>query len=249
MIIAVINQKGGVAKTTSTFNLAECLSEKGKKVLMIDLDPQASLTISLGIEPEDLVDLKKTIYDVLCENTKIEDVTLAINNYFIVPSIIDLSAAEMKLVSEFGREYILKNALEEVKNNYDYILIDCPPSLGILSINALVASEQIIIPVATEYLALRGMDLLMNSIERIKKLNSGLKVLGIIPTMYDPRTLHSSEVLNKLKAEYGQLVLEPITKSIKVSDAILASTNIVANEPAHKISEAYRKIAEVIING
>lgn len=246
MIISIINQKGGVAKTTSTFNLAECLKEKGKKVLMIDLDPQSSLTISLGIEPEEL---KKTIYDVLCENAKIEDVILRVNDYFIVPSIIDLSAAEMKLVLEFGREYVLKNALENIKNSYDYILIDCPPSLGVLCVNALAASEKILIPVATEYLALRGMDLLMNSIERIKKLNSGLGILGIIPTMYDPRTLHSNEVLQTLKENYGNLVLEPITKSIKVSDAILASTNIVANEPAHKISEAYRKIAEVIING
>lgn len=246
MIISIINQKGGVAKTTSTFSLAECLREKGKKVLMVDLDPQASLTISTGIEPEEI---QKTIYSVLCENVSIKEAMIDLNKYYLVPSIIDLSVAEIQLVSEYGREYLLKTALSLVENDFDFILIDCPPSLGLLTVNALCASDKVIIPVTTEYLALRGIKLLMSTIDRVKKLNSKMEILGIIPTMYDPRTLHGNEVLESLKKDYPNLVFEPVTKSIKVSDSILAATNIVESNPTHKISEAYRKVAEVIVNG
>lgn len=246
MIISIINQKGGVAKTTSTYNLGTALSQKGKSVLLIDLDPQSSLTISTGVEPQEL---SKTIYDVLCEGENIKWTILDMENFHLIPAIIDLSVAEMKLVGEYGRENILKKALNNIKNDYDYILIDCPPSLGLLTINALVTSDKVLIPVSTEYLALRGMDLLIDTISKIKdNLNDKLDILGIIPTMYDSRTLHSREVLESIQQQYPNKVFEPITKSVKVQDAVLSGSNIVNIEPDHKISLAYKKIAEVIIN-
>jgi chromosome partitioning protein len=247
MIISVINQKGGVAKTTSTFNLAAALGQLGKKVLMIDLDPQSSLTISTGIEPEEL---DTTIYNVLCERRNIEDVIIQFEDYDLVPAVIDLSVAEMQLVTEFGRENILKKAISNIKDKYDYIFIDCPPSLGLLTVNALCASDKVLVPVATEYLALRGMNLLFDTIAKIKEnLNEKIEVLGIIPTMYDKRTLHAKEVLEKLRTDYVNLVFEPISKSVQVQDAVLNSSTIVNDNPNHKIAKMYKKIAEEILNG
>jgi chromosome partitioning protein len=245
LIISIINQKGGVAKTTSTYNLAETLNKLNKSVLMIDLDPQSSLTISTGIEPEEL---RKTIYDVLCEEEKIENVIIDLGFCSLVPSIIDLSVAEMKLVAEFGRESILKKKISNVSDKYDYILVDCPPSLGILTINALCAANKIIVPFATEYLAVRGMKLLFETVEKVKDFNPGIDLLGIIPTMFD-RTLHSKEVLDMLKKDYLNKVFDPISKSVQVRDAVLSNSTIIKESPEHKISKAYFNIAEVIING
>lgn len=245
MIISMVNQKGGVSKTTSTFNLCHALAMKGKKVLAVDLDPQSSLTISFGIEPENL---ELTLYDVLCEDADIKKVILDQGNIHLVPSIIDLSVAEMRLVSELGREAILKNKLSTIIDYYDYIIIDCPPSLSLLTINALCASDRLLIPVTTEYLALRGMSLLFDTIDKVKNLNPNLKVLGVIPTMHDTRTLHAKEVLEKIKKDCKDIrVFEPISKSVKVQDSILDATSIIATDPEHKISQAYKRIADEVV--
>lgn len=245
MIIAVINQKGGVAKTTSTLNIAAALSVKGKKVLMVDLDPQASLTISLGFNPKEL---KNTIYSVMCEGADIRNAILDIGDYSLLPSIIYLSVAEMRLINEFGRENILKKRMAAISDVYDYILIDCPPSLGLLTVNALCACNKILIPVSTDFLALLGMSLLFETIQNIKdNLNPTIEVLGIIPTMYNA-TKHAKEILDELNASYGSLVLEPVGVSVQVKDAILQGGAIVKVNPTHKIASTFLNIAEVIIH-
>lgn len=248
MIISVANQKGGVGKTTSTYNISVALSNLNKKVLMIDFDPQSSLSISAGFEMQEIV---KTIYAVLCEKYPIEhSIHKVKDNLYLIPSIIDLSVAEMTLVSEFARESILKKVLEKIKDNYDFIIIDCPPSLGLLTINALCASDKILMPVSTDYLALRGLYMLILTVYKIKdNINENLEILGVIPTMYDSRTLHSKEILDKLKENYSELTMNEITKSVKVKDAVLSCSTIVDTYPNHKISIAYKRIAEVIING
>lgn len=176
MIISMVNQKGGVAKTTSTLNMGALFAEQGKKVLMIDLDPQSSLTISLGIEADQF---EYSMYNVMCEGLEIDKVILQVKeNLFIAPSIIDLSVAELQLVNEMARESILKQRISKVKNEYDYILIDCPPSLGLLVVNALNATEKVIIPCTTSYLSYRGLKLLLDTVEKVRNnLNFELEVM------------------------------------------------------------------------
>lgn len=247
MIISIINQKGGVAKTTSVHNIATALSLKSERVLLIDLDPQASLTISLGIEP---VTLESTIYNVLCEGTSSTNSIIKLADFDILPSTIDLSVADMMLAGKIAREFLLKKALASIQDNYDHILIDCPPSLGLLTINALTASDSLLIPVTTDYLALRGLELLFTTVKNIREdLNKELNIIGIIPTMYDSRTLHSQEVFEALKANHKDIVFEPISSSVQVKDAVLSKSCIVKDNPTHKISKVYKSIAEVIING
>lgn len=245
MIISIINQKGGVAKTTSTYNISALLAKKDKKVLMIDLDPQASLTVSVGIEPEEL---RRTIYNVICENEDITNIIIELDkNLYIAPSVIDLSIAELSLVNKIARESILKKKIEKVKNNFDYIIIDCPPSLGLLVVNALSASDKILIPVATDYLAYRGLRLLLSTVDNVKEnINSELSILGVIATLFDRRTLHSREVLEILEDKYN--VIGKISISVQVKDSILAGKPLVEYNPKHHIVDEYKQVVEVILN-
>ena len=245
MIISMVNQKGGVAKTTSTLNIGALLAEQGKKVLMIDLDPQSSLTISLGIEEEQF---EYSMYDVMCEGIEIDKVILQVKeNLFIAPAIIDLSVAELQLVNEMARESLLKKRIAKIKDDYDYIVIDCPPSLGLLVVNALNVTDKVIIPCTTSYLSYRGLKLLLNTVEKVKNnLNFELEVMGVIATMYDKRTTHAREVLELLEEKHK--VLGKIGTSIQAQDCILEGKALVDYNSKHPIVQAYREVVEVIIN-
>lgn len=243
-IIAVSNQKGGVGKTTSTLNLGVALTELDKKVLMIDLDPQASLTISIGLEPENL---EKTIYNALVEDVDIKKLILFSGLLYFVPSTIDLSAAEMELVSEVGREFKLREALDKVKDEFDYILIDCPPSLGLLTINALVACDVVIVPMAPEYLALRGFNLLEKTIAKVKKLNKKLTLMGILVTLYDNRTIHHKDVVAELQKNYP-VFNSMIKKSIKFPDAVLAGEPIMTYDRKFEGAVSYHELAKEVLS-
>jgi len=196
-IIAMCNQKGGVGKTTSTINLGAALAEYGRKVLLVDFDPQGALSVGIGINPHEL---DQTVYNVLMDReTSLRDVIrpTAIPDLDLLPANIDLSAAEVQLVGEVARETVLSRALRPITDDYDIVLIDCQPSLGLLTINALTASHGVVIPLECEFFALRGVALLVETIEKVKdRLNPGLEVDGILATMYDPRTLHSREVVS-----------------------------------------------------
>lgn len=244
MIISIINQKGGVAKTTSTFNIAGNLASEGFNVLQVDIDPQASLTITNGIEPSEI---DKSIYNVLCEDTKIEDVIYEVSeNLSICVSNLDLSVAEINLVNVMARETVLKNALKYVKDNYDYILIDCPPNLGLLTINALCASDKVLIPVSTDYLSLRGVDMLVGTVDKVKNsINEDLEILGLVATMYDSRTRHSNEILDIFEKDYN--LLGKISNSVVVKDSVLASIPLGTFDPNHKITKEYKVISDKII--
>lgn len=245
MVISIINQKGGVSKTTSTFNIAGNLALSGYKVLQIDIDPQGSLTIANGIEPDSI---EKSMYDVLVEEVDIREIIYDINeNLSLAVSNLDLSVGEISLVNSFAREGILKRAIKNIKDSFDYILIDCPPNLGLLTINALTASDKVIIPVSTDYLALRGLELLDDTINRVKiNLNEDLEILGIMATMYDSRTKHSGEILEVLKnSEYNLLGI--ISESVRVKDSVLASTPMQEFDPKHKVAKEYKQVTDELI--
>jgi len=251
-VIAIANQKGGVGKTTTTINLGAALAELGRKTLLIDLDPQSALSEGFGINS---YALEETIYNALIDsdNTSLESVIhYEIRpNLDVVPSNIDLAAAEVELIAAIGREYILKEILEPVRKRYDYILIDCPPSLSLLTINALTASDSVLIPLQCEYLALRGMRTLIEVIERAqKKLNPGLKILGILGTMYNARTIHAREVMEEIRSVFGDKVFDVVIhSSIKFAEAPVVHKPILEYAGSHPGAVAYRTLAEVIVNG
>jgi chromosome partitioning protein len=246
-IIALAQQKGGVGKTTTTINLGASLVELGKKVLLIDLDPQGALSAGLGLNP---LSLEKTIYNVLrTASVKLNDVIIQTQSGFsVAPSNIDLSAAEVELVNETGREYVLKEKLSAIKDDYDYILIDCQPSLGLLTLNALSASTGVILPVQTQYFALRGMDLLFQTIEKVKaRINPNLEITGILPTMFDARTTHAKEALEELRATYKTLLFETVIPfTVKLPDSSVAGESILKTSPESSATEAYRNLAKEI---
>lgn len=252
-IIAIANQKGGTAKTTTAITLGHALAEKGKKILLIDFDPQSSLTISFGI---DVLSLEKTIYNVLVENgiaeTSIKEVIIqtAIENVYLAPANIDLSSAEIDLLHEFSRENTLKYAIKGIQDNYDFIIIDCPPTLGLLTTNALTAADGVIIPIQCDYLAMRGAGLLIKTIKKVqKKLNPNLKIIGILATMHDIRTIHSRDVLNEIKSTFGNLVFNSVIKySVKAKEASVSGGTVLSYEPSSEIARAYRMLAEEILN-
>lgn len=247
-VIAISNQKGGVGKTTSTLNLGTALVEAGKKVLMVDMDPQASLTISIGLEPEKL---QKTIYNAVIKDAddfNISTLILHTDLLYFIPSTIDLAAAELELVQVMiGRESRLKDHLDKIKNDYDYILIDCPPSLGLLTINSLVAADAVIVPIAPEYLALRGFNLLEKTISKVKRINKDLTLMGLLITMMDTRTSHHKEVIQELQSNYP-VFKSMVKKSVKFPDAVLAGQSILDYDKHFEGSEAYRELAKEVIS-
>jgi chromosome partitioning protein len=247
-VISFANQKGGVAKTTTTLNLGVALVERGKRVLCVDLDPQSNLTMSQGIDPDDL---ERTMFDVLVHKTPIEDVILN-REIDLAASSIDLAGAELALSSMIGRERALQKALLPVRSAYDYILIDTPPSLGLLTINALTASDGVIVPVQCEYLSLRGLIQLENTLTMIREnLNPDVRIKGILPTMFDGRTLHSREAVEILQENFGDLVFETkIRKTIRYAEAPVKGTSVLKYDSKGNAAKAYRDLAgEVLRNG
>jgi chromosome partitioning protein len=244
--IAIANQKGGVAKTTSTLALGAALSEAGRRVLLVDLDPQACLTFSLGIDPDVVSD---SIHDVLAGRIPIGKAIQQLVEADLVPSTIDLAGAEAYLLTRTGREYVLRNSLEDALPHYDFIFLDCPPSLGVLTINALTAADEVIIPLQCEALSDRGVGQLLETIEDVRRItNRGLRVAGILPTMYDGRTAHAREVLENVGKRYELRVFSPaVRKSIRFAEAPVAGRSILKFSPSHPGAEAYRIIARTLL--
>ncbi|MFT8355776.1 MAG: AAA family ATPase [Bifidobacterium aquikefiri] len=247
-IIAMCNQKGGVGKTTSSINIAGALSIYGRRVLIVDFDPQGASTVGLGINANSV---DNTIYTALFNpSMDVHDVVVHTRfpNLDIIPANIDLSAAEVQLVTEVGREQVLAGTLRRLRNEYDLIIIDCQPSLGLLTVNALTAADGVIIPVAAEFFALRGVALLMQSIEKVQtRINPDLTVYGVLVTMYT-RTLHSEEVLQRIyEAFKGKVLHSVITRSIKLPDATVSGEPITMYAPEHKTAKEYREVARELI--
>jgi chromosome partitioning protein len=248
-VIAMVNQKGGVGKTTSTINLGAALAEAGRKVLLVDFDPQGALSAGLGTNPHEL-DL--TVYNVLMDRkVDIRDAILhtEIENIDILPANIDLSAAEVQLVNEVAREQVLASALRKVEDDYDVVLIDCQPSLGLLTVNALTAAHGVIIPLICEFFALRAVALLVETIDKVQdRLNPRLQVDGVLATMYDARTLHAREVLARLVEAFGDKVFETVIKrTIKFADASVAAEPITTYAGNHQGADSYRRLAKELI--
>lgn len=244
-VIAFANQKGGVAKTTSTYNVGVSLARKGKKTLIIDLDSQASLTISAGLEP---FDYENTIVSVLRKNgVAIEKCTLPLQeNLKICPSRLELAQLEMEMIGRSMREMILKRALEPIRNDYDFILIDCPPQLSILTINALACSDFVIVPVKTDYLAYRGVELLMESIQDIKDLiNPGISVLGIVATMYEQRVKDDNDILQALRDKYE--VIGVIKKRAVAKKGVYDGLSVGEQDAKNDVATEYNKISDYVI--
>jgi chromosome partitioning protein len=247
-IIALCNQKGGVGKTTTTINLGASLAEYGRRVLCVDFDPQGALSAGLGVPTHDV----PNIYDLLLGTVKdpVEAIqSTGVSGLDLIPANIDLSAAEVHLVNEVAREQILARVLRKVANDYDTILIDCQPSLGILTVNALTASHGVLIPLECEFFALRGVALLVETIDKVRdRLNPALELDGILATMYDPRTLHSREVLERVVETFGDRVFETvITRTVKFPDASVAAAPITEFAPEHQAAAAYRRLARELI--
>ena len=248
MIISVANQKGGVGKTSVCFNLACAAADKGRRVLMADLDPQGSLTEYAGVNS---ADLDVTIYQVLHKAVGAADVVMALEDLpDLLPANIDLAGAELELAGVLEREYRLADALSELKDGYDYIFIDCPPSLGLLTINALVASDAVVVPVSTHYSALRGIERLFKTVRAIqKRANRSLRILGVVPTLFDRRTLHGREVLSILRRyEDSVRIFTPIPYTVRMQEAPVAHSPIFRYAKDSPAAEAVLALAEEVMN-
>lgn len=244
-IITLANQKGGVAKTSSCINLGAALAELEQRVLLVDLDPQSSLTAALGINP---ASLPASIYNVMVARQPIADIIQATGRLHVAPATIDLAAAEAHLMNEVSREHVLGDALADVAEGYDAILIDCPPSLGQLTINGLSCADEVLIPITCHYLALRGLEQLMDSIEKIqRRANRRLRLLGVLPTMFEGRTVHEQEVLTELESRFPGQVFEPVRKSIRFPESTVAGKPLLEYDPSHPGAEAYRALAREVL--
>lgn len=248
-IIAIINQKGGVGKSTTAINLGAALGEMGKQVLLVDLDPQGNASSGLGVE-KSLI--QKCIYDVLLNDVPIEDVIIPdiAEGLDIAPATINLAGAEVELVSEMARENRLKDAVGSMRGKYDFILIDCPPSLGLLTVNALVAADKLLIPIQCEFYALEGVTKLLESMKRVKsRLNPTLDIYGILLTMYDSRTTLSKQVVDEVREYFGRLVFStPIPRTVKLSEAPSFGQPITQYDPRGRGSLSYIELAKEVIS-
>jgi chromosome partitioning protein len=246
-VIALANQKGGVAKTTTTLNLAVAFQEQGFSVLGVDLDPQGNLTMSQGMDPDSV---ERSMFDVLVHSLPIDEV-IHRTEVDLAVSSIDLAGAELALSSMIGRERALQKALLPVRSRYDYILVDTPPSLGLLTINALTAADGVIVPVQCEYLSLRGLVQLESTLSMIREnLNPTVEIRGILPTMYDGRTLHSREAVEMLKENFGDLVFDTrIRKTVRYAEAPVQGSSVLKYDPGGSAAQAYRDLAKEVLDG
>jgi chromosome partitioning protein len=249
-VIAMCNQKGGVGKTTTTINLGAALAEYGRRVLLVDFDPQGALSVGLGVNPHGL---ERTVYTLLLDRSiDVREVVrpTRLPGVDVLPANIDLSAAEVQLVTEVAREQALVRALRPALDDYDVVLIDCQPSLGLLTVNALTAAHGVVVPLECEFFALRGVALLVETIEKIQdRLNPALQLDGILATMYDPRTLHSREVVARVVEAFGGRVFETVIgRTVKFPDASVAAEPITTYAPSHAGAEAYRQLARELVS-
>jgi len=244
-VLALANQKGGVAKTTSTLNLGVALSELGRRVLLVDLDPQSNLSMSQGV---DIDGLERTMYDVLVDGEPM-DAIIERREVDIAPAGIELAGAELALSAMIGRERALTKALDPLRDRYDHVLLDTPPSLGLLTVNAMVAAEGVIVPVQCEYLSLRGLAQLRQTLAQVREhLNPEVGILGILPTMLDARTVHGREAVALLEESFGDLVFRTrIGKTIRYAEAPVQGTSVIAYEPDGQASRWYRQLATEVL--
>jgi chromosome partitioning protein len=247
-VIAFANQKGGVAKTTTALNLAVAFKESGHRVLACDMDPQGNLTMSQGVDPDKV---EKSMFDVLVHRIPIREIIVE-REIDVAVASIDLAGAEIAMSTQIGRERALQKALDEVKDDYDFVCIDTPPSLGLLTVNALTAANKVIVPVQCEYLSMRGLVQLQNTLQMIREnLNPGVEIEGILPTMLDSRTVHAKEAVEILEENFGELVFKSrIRKAIKFAEAPVRGTSVLKYDPNGKAAGAYRELAkEVLTHG
>jgi len=246
-VIAFANQKGGVAKTTTTLNLAAAFAEKGHRVLCVDMDPQGNLTMSQGIDPDTL---EISMYDVLVHHTSIREV-IRRREVDVACSSIDLAGAEIAMSTQIGRERSLEKALKPILSDYDFICIDTPPSLGLLTINALTAANKVIVPVQCEYLSMRGLIQLQNTLSMIREnLNPGVEIEGILPTLVDTRTVHAKEAIEILEENFGDRVFASrIRKTVRFAEAPVKGMSVLKYDPDGKAAFAYRQLAKEVLDG
>ena len=248
-VIAVCNQKGGVGKTTSTINLGAAMTEYGRRVLLVDFDPQGALSVGLGIPAHQL---EQSIYNLIMERgTTVEDVVIPtrVEGMDLLPSNIDLSAAEVQLVTEVGREQTLGRCIAPALDRYDFVLVDCQPSLGLLTINALACADGVVIPLECEFFSLRGVALLIDTIDKVReRLNPKLEIVGILATMYDPRTLHAREVMSRVLDAFGDTVFDTVIhRTVRFPETTVAGEPITVWAPKSAGAKAYRALAREVI--
>ena len=248
-IIAIANQKGGVGKTTTAINLSACLAEKGQKVLAIDMDPQGNMTSGLGLDKDSI---EKNIYDLMIGESDVKEVLQkdALDNLDVIPTSIDLSAAEIELIGVEDKEFIIHNEVEKVRDNYDYIIIDCPPSLNTLTINAMTTADAVLVPIQCEYYALEGLSQLIHTIELVKeRLNADLEIEGVVFTMYDARTNLSLQVVENVKDNLNQTIYKTIIpRNIRLAEASSHGLPINLYDPKSAGAESYMLLAEEVIH-
>jgi chromosome partitioning protein len=244
-VIAFANQKGGVAKTTTTLNLAVAFKESGHRVLACDMDPQGNLTMSQGVDPDKV---EKSMFDVLVHQMPLREVILE-REVDVAVSSIDLAGAEIAMAAQIGRERRLQKAIEPIRGEYDFICIDTPPSLGLLTVNALTAADKVIVPVQCEYLSMRGLVQLQNTLQMIREnLNPDVDIEGILPTMLDSRTVHAKEAVEILEENFGDLVFQSrIRKAVKFAEAPVQGSSVIKYDPKSKAARAYRELAEEVL--
>ena len=252
-VIAVANQKGGVGKTTTSINLSACLAEKGKKVLLVDMDSQGNTTSGLGLEKNEL---DKTIYEVLRDEIPVEDSIVEIDNcfgnLFLIPSNRNLAGAEIELITSENMQYILKRKLAPIKDNYDFIILDCPPALGMLTVNALAAADNVLIPVQAAYLPAKGLEQLLETISKVKRqINPKLKIEGILLTMVDSRTNYSKDISNLIRESYGgklKVYKSDIPRSVRAEEISAEGHSIFKHDPKGKVAEAYKILTKEVMD-